>query len=100
MSYAQEIRRLLRLLEDAVAPTQTSLLPQIEKYITMYPQTVADDSQSLIDIMAKNAIETGARFAWAIARLPDGRYIEAPSSKTAQAWGLQIVQQGTDEDFR
>ena len=126
MIHAHEMRRLIRLLEDVPlqstppqqgaapqqqgapqqgaapqqkgAPQQGNLPPEAISYMTRNPTTVADDPATLLAHLTKHA-ETGARFRWAIAKLPDGRYLEAPSERVAKLWGLPIAQQGDDDDL-
>lgn len=99
MPHTQQMRRLIQLVEDVPVMNQaTGLPPEIAKYIAQYPETVADDPQTLIAQLGRHA-ETGARFRWTIAQLPDGRYLESPSERFAKQWGLPIVRQGTDDDL-
>lgn len=90
---APMLRNWMRLFEDATM----SLPPEVARYIAQNPEAVSHDKDALIADLVKHA-DTGARFAWAIGKLEDGRFISA-FPKVLQKWGIQIVEQGTHEDI-
>ena len=87
------MRRIMRLLEDASAYSPGTL----ERFIAQHPDAVSNNPQMLKAALADHA-ETGARFAWAIGRLPDGRFISL-GAKALERWGVPIVAKGTHEDL-
>lgn len=95
MTHSSELRRLIRVVEDAatIQPSQ-----QLERYIQRYPDSVSDDLQTLLANIERHAKETRSRYSWAIAQLPDERFIEL-FPRTAEQFGLPILRQGSSEEF-
>lgn len=84
------MRRLLQILEESVNP-------QLDTYMKNNPESVSVHMEDLVNNLKKDA-QAGDRFSWAIARLPDGKFIQV-FPRFAQQWNLPIVQQGTHEDL-
>jgi len=91
---ADDMRKLLNLMENMV--NDQPMDPSLAKYIANYPNEVFDTAR---DAMAKiiDDAEGGSRFAWGIARLPDGRFITG-FPRHLEKWNLEILAQGTSTD--
>lgn len=84
------MRRLMQVLEESVNP-------QMDTYIKNYPEAVSSNMETLMNSLAQDA-HAGERFSWAIAKLPDGKFVQV-FPNVAHRWQLPIVKQGTHADF-
>lgn len=91
---ADHMRRLIDLLENA----QPAMDPGLARYIQDNPDEVSASQEESLEKIRQTYHETGSRFAWGIARLPDGRFISS-FPKALERWGLKIISHGSSEDL-
>jgi hypothetical protein len=83
------------LLED-IAMSQDADA-KLAKYMASYPESVFTSKEDAMDQLRHDASD-GSRFAWAIGRLPDGKFLIG-FPKHMEIFGLPIVVQGSSDDF-
>lgn len=90
-THTEIMRNLIDLLWEVAGATQSPL----EKYLHQFPDAVGKTQQELLDILKREA-DQGERFQWAIAQLPDGRFIQAFPS-VIKKFGLTPIKQGNQD---
>jgi hypothetical protein len=94
MNWSTQLRTWMQLFEAI-----QTLDPRVSAYINRYPDQVSATLDDALDkLRASPDMETGSRFKWAIARLPDGRMLQG-FPQHLKLWNLPIVKQGTDQDL-
>lgn len=88
---------IMRELLDRLFEADQSTLSPLQKYLAKFPDAVSDNKQQLIDAL-KDEARQGERFQWAIAKLSDGRYIQAFPS-VINRFGLTPIQQGNQDNL-
>ena len=92
MTPREQIRSYLVLLETL------NWDPTLLQYNKQNPEEVTSTQKAALDRLTDQAREQGHTFDWAIARLPDGRFITG-FPRTLTKWRLSIVDQGESEEL-
>lgn len=92
MDLSTQLRTWMQLFEAV-----QNLDPRVAAYINKNPDEVSPSLDHALNKLRPEA-QSGSRFKWAIAKLPDGRVLQGFPNHL-QLWNLPIIKQGDHRDL-